>query len=106
MPKFLIEASLTAEGVRGVQSEGGSARREAVTSAVESAGGRLESFYFAFGEYDVFVLADFPDNVGAAAMALAVNASGAVATRTVALLAPEEVDEAAERSVSYRPPGG
>ena len=105
MPKFLIEASLTAQGVKGVQSEGGSARREAVGKAVESVGGRLEAFYFAFGDRDVYVVADFPDNESAAAMALAVNSSGAVTTHTVVLLAPEDVDAAAKRSVEYRAPG-
>ena len=106
MPKFLIEASLTAQGVKGVQSEGGTARREAVTSAVESLGGQVESFHFGFGDHDVFVIADLPDNESAAAMALAVNSSGAVTTRTVVLVTPEEIDAAAERSVQYRPPGG
>jgi uncharacterized protein with GYD domain len=105
MPKFLIEASLATQGVKGLQTEGGTARREAVASAVESVGGRLESFHFAFGDHDVFVIADFPDNESAAAMALAVNASGAVTTRTVVLLTPEEVDAAAKRSVEYRAPG-
>jgi uncharacterized protein with GYD domain len=105
MPKYLIEASLTAEGVKGVQSEGGSARREAVASAVESVGGHLESFHFGFGDQDVFVIAEFPDNESATAMALTVNSSGAVTTRTVVLLTPEEVDRAAKRSVSYRAPG-
>jgi uncharacterized protein with GYD domain len=106
MPKFLLEASLTAQGVKGVRSEGGTARREAVQMALQSVGGQLEAFYFAFGERDVYVLADLPDNESAAAMALAVNSSGAVATRTVVLLTPEEVDAAANRSVDYRQPGG
>lgn len=105
MPKFLIEASLTAQGVKGLQSEGGSARREAVANAVESVGGQLESFHFGFGDHDVFLIADFPDNESATAMALAVNSSGAVTTRTVVLLTPEEVDRAARRSVEYRAPG-
>jgi uncharacterized protein with GYD domain len=105
MSKFLIEASLTATGIKGVQSEGGTARREAVTKAVESVGGRLDSFFFGFGDRDVYVIADFPDNESAAAMAIAVNSSGAVATRTVVLLTPEEVDRAVKRSVEYRPPG-
>ena len=105
MPKFLIEASLTTEGVKGVQSEGGSARREAVASAMESVGGRLEGFYFGFGEHDVFAICDFPDNESAVAMALAVNASGAVTTRMVVLVTPEQVDEAVKRSVQYRAPG-
>jgi uncharacterized protein with GYD domain len=105
MPKFLIGASLTTEGVRGLQSEGGSARREAVARAIESVGGRLESFYFGFGEHDVFAIADFPDNESAVAMVLAVNSSGAVTTRTVVLITPEQVDEATKRSVQYRAPG-
>ena len=105
MPKFLIEASLTTEGVRGVQSEGGSARRAAVASAMESVGGRLESFYFGFGEHDVFAIGDFPDNESAVAMALAVTSSGAVTTRTVVLVTPEQVDEAIKLSVQYRAPG-
>ncbi len=105
MPKFLIEASLTTEGVKGLQSEGGSARQDAVAQAMESVGGRLESFHFGFGDHDVFVIGDFPDNESAAAMALAVNSSGAVTTRTVVLLTPEQVDEAVKRSVQYRAPG-
>lgn len=76
-----------------------------MNKAVESVGGQLEAFYFAFGDRDVYVIADFPDNESAAAMALAVNASGAVTTRTVVLLTPEDVDAAAKRSVEYRAPG-
>jgi uncharacterized protein with GYD domain len=105
MSKFLIEASLTAQGAKGLQTEGGTARKEAVTKAVKSVGGSLESFFFGFGDHDVFVIADFPDNESAAAMAIAVNSSGAVATRTVVLLTPEEVDSAVKRSVQYRAPG-
>ena len=105
MPKFLIEASLTTQGVKGLKGEGGTGRREAVGKAIESVGGQLESFNFAFGERDVYVLADFPDNESATALALAVNASGAVVTRTIVLLTPEELDTAVERSVDYRAPG-
>ena len=105
MSKFLIEASLTTQGAKGVQAEGGTARKAAVTKAVESVGGQLESFYFGFGDRDVFVIAEFPDNESAAAMAVAVNSSGAVTTRTVVLLTPEEVDSAVKRSVDYRAPG-
>jgi len=76
-----------------------------VGKAVESVGGRLEAFFFAFGDRDVYVIADFPDNESAAAMALAVNSSGAVTTHTVVLLTPEDVDAAAKRSVEYRAPG-
>jgi uncharacterized protein with GYD domain len=106
MPKFLWKASLTQAGVKGVASEGGSARREAVKTLTESVGGTLESFYFAFGEADVIVIADVPDNESAVAVAMAVNGSGAVSLETVPLLTPEEVDAAAKKQANYRPPGG
>jgi uncharacterized protein with GYD domain len=105
MPKYLIEASYTLEGVKGVQSAGGSTRRDAVAKVAESVGGRLECFYFAFGEHDVYTIVELPDNESAAAVALGVNAAGGAAIRTVVLLEPEEVDAAAKRSVDYRPPG-
>jgi uncharacterized protein with GYD domain len=106
MAKYLIEASYTREGIEGVRSKGGSSRRDAVADTVKSMGGELESFYFAFGEYDAFVIADLPNNQSAAAIALAVNSTGAASIRTTVLLSPEEVDEAAKQSVDYRPPGG
>jgi uncharacterized protein with GYD domain len=105
MPKFLIEASYTLEGVKGLRNAGGSSRRDAVAHALESAGGSLEHFYFAFGDNDAYVIADLPDAESAAAVALTVNSSGGATTKTVVLLTPEEVDAAAQRSVDYRPPG-
>jgi uncharacterized protein with GYD domain len=105
MPRFLFEASYTAEGVKGVQGAGGSSRRDAVAQVADSVGGRLESFDFAFGDRDAYVIVELPDNESAAAVALTVNAAGAATVRTVVLLSPEEVDAAAKRSVDYRPPG-
>lgn len=105
MPKFLFEASYTLDGVKGVQSAGGSSRRDAVAAVAQSVGGTLESFHFAFGDRDALVIVDLPDNESAAAVALTVNASGGASVRTVVLLTPEEVDAAAKRSVDYRPPG-
>ena len=105
MPKFLFEASYTQDGVKGVQSVGGSSRRDAIATLTEGMGGKLEGFYFAFGDTDAYVIADLPDTEVATAVALAVNASGGATVRTVVLLTPEEVDSAAQRSVDYRPPG-
>jgi uncharacterized protein with GYD domain len=105
MPKYLIEASYTLEGVKGVQRAGGTSRRDAIATLAESAGGRMESFYFAFGDRDVYTVVELPDNEAAAAVAMTVNSSGAVAVRTTVLLTPEEVDAAAKVSVDYRPPG-
>jgi uncharacterized protein with GYD domain len=100
MPKYLIEASYTLEGSRGIMKSGGTARREAVRQAVESVGGRFEVQYFALGEYDAFVIADLPDHVSAAAISLAVTATGSARTKTTALLTPEEVDQAVEKRSS------
>ncbi len=73
MPRFLFEASYTLDGVKGVQSAGGSSRRDAVAAVAESVGGRLESFYFAFGDRDAYVVVDLPDNESAAAVAITVT---------------------------------
>ena len=105
MPKFLFEASYTQDGVKGIQSAGGTSRSDAVAQVAESVGGKLESFYFAFGDRDAHVVCDLPDNESAAAVALTVNAAGGATVRTLVLLTPDEVDAAAKRSVDYRPPG-
>ena len=106
MPKYLIEASYSVDGIKGVVAKGGSARKAAVQAAVEPLGGKLESFYFGFGSTDAYVILDLPDNETAAALALSVAASGAGAVRTIVLLSPEEIDAAVGRQVSYTPPGG
>jgi uncharacterized protein with GYD domain len=105
MPKYLVQASYTREGVEGVRAEGGSSRRDVVAQTAASLGGKLESFHFAFGDHDAHVILDLPDNEAAAAIALTVNAAGGAAVKTTVLLTPEQVDEAAKRSVEYRPPG-
>jgi uncharacterized protein with GYD domain len=105
MPKYLITASYTAEGAKGLIKEGGSKRRQAAEAALKSAGGRVEAFYFAFGESDAYLIVDAPDNTSVAAASMAINASGAVQTKTVVLLTPEEIDQAAKSTPSYRPPG-
>lgn len=104
MAKYLIKASYTADGIKGVKASGGSARRTAVEEALKSIGGSLESFYFGFGDADAYVIADVPGNVDAAALSLAVCAAGTARTQTVVLLTPEEMDEAAKRQVGYQPP--
>jgi len=105
MAKYLVLASYSAEGIKGVVKTGGTARRDAVKAAVESAGGTMESFYFAFGEHDAYVTVDLPDNTAAAALDLAVSSTGLASTRTVVLLTPSEIDAAAKQQVGYTPPG-
>ena len=106
MPKFLVEASYSAEGIKGLNAEGGSARVAATKALIESLGGTLECFYFAFGETDAFIIVDLPDNVTVAAAQMAVNGSGTISSRTVVLLTPSEMDEAAKRDVAFHPPAG
>jgi uncharacterized protein with GYD domain len=105
MPKYLFQACYTEEGLKGLLKEGGSSRQEAVARAVQDLGGTLEVFYYAFGDTDVFAIADLPDTVTTAAFALVVNVAGTVKAKTTVLLTPEEVDQATKKSVDYRPPG-
>ena len=105
MPKYLIAASYTAEGLRGLQKDKASGRRRAVTAAVEGVGGKVEAFYSALGEHDAYVIVDLPDMMTATALSIAVSAAGLVRTRTTALLTVEETDRALEKSVNYRAPG-
>ena len=105
MAKYLFIASYNSEGAKGLIAAGGSARRSQIEETVKGAGGTMESFYFAFGEGDAYVICDLPDAATAAALSMNVNAGGAASVRTVVLLTPEQMDEAARKSVSYRPPG-
>ncbi len=105
MPKYMISASYTVEGLQGLKKEGASGRAKAVEELVASQGGSVEALYWAFGDQDVIVIAELPDNSSAAAVALSVSASGAAACSTTVLLTAEEVDRAVQARVLYRPPG-
>jgi uncharacterized protein with GYD domain len=105
MAKYLVEARYTAEGTQGLVREGGTGRRAAATKAVEGLGGKIEAFYYAFGDVDAYVIFDVPDNVSAAALSLAVSQSGGINTKTVVLMTPEEMDQAGKKAVDFRPPG-
>ena len=105
MPKYLLQVNYTLDGVKGVLAEGGSARKAAASAAAKSAGGKVESFHFALGSTDVYVIAELPDNAAAAAVALNVSAGGGATVTTTALLTTEEIDKAAGTKVKYHPPG-
>jgi len=108
MAKYLIQASYSAEGIKGVIKDGGTGRRTAIEGAVKALGGKLESVYFAFGDSDIYGIADMPDNVSAAAFALAAGAPGTISRlTTTVLMTVEEVDQAAKKAAgaSYRAPG-
>ena len=105
MPKYLIRGSYSADGLKGLQKDKASGRRTAVTKAVEGLGGKLEAFYYAFGEDDAILILDLPDNASASAFAFSVSASGLARTKTTPLLTVEETDKALQKRVDYRAPG-
>jgi uncharacterized protein with GYD domain len=105
MPKYLVEATYSAEGVQGLLKSSGSARRTVVEQTTAEVGGKLEAFYFAFGDRDAVIIVDVPNNAAAAALSMAVNATGAIRSRTTPLLTPEEIDTAINDRVTFRAPG-
>lgn len=105
MAKYLLEAHYTAAGAKGLATEGGTGRRSAIAKMLEGLGGKLETFYYAFGDVDAYVIVDVPDAITAAAVALAVNQSVGATVKTVVLITPEDMDKAGKKAVDYRPPG-
>jgi uncharacterized protein with GYD domain len=105
MPRYLVEATYFPEGLNGLLKEGGSRRRVAVEELFMSLGGKLEAFYFSFGEKDVFIIGELPDNATAAALSIRVTATRAADCKTTVLLTPQEVDVAVQKTGIYRPPG-
>jgi len=104
MPKYLVQGSYTDRGLKGLLREGGSKRRSVVEQLAKGMGGKLEAFYFAFGGDDFAIILDLPSNVDMAATAIVAQASGTVKSRVTVLMTPEEVDQAVEREVDFRPP--
>ena len=104
MPKYLVQGSYTDQGLKGLQKEGGSKRRMMVEKLAEAMGGKLEVFYYAFGSDDFVIILDLPGNIEMAATAIVAQASGMVKSRVTVLMAPEDVDQAVQRKVDFRPP--
>lgn len=105
MAKYLVQANYLGDGNKGLLKDGGTGRRAAVEKLITSVGGKMEAFYYAFGNTDVYIIADVPDNVSMASISLTVNATGAVTAKVTVLLTPEEIDAAAKKSPVYRSPG-
>lgn len=105
MPKYLVEAKYTHEGLQGLLKDGGTGRRKAVEELCTSLHGHLDSIHYAFGDTDAYVIIDMPDDEAVAAAMLRVTASGSVTTKTTKLLTVEQVDEAIGRELAYRAPG-
>ncbi|CAN5500993.1 hypothetical protein BH23BAC1_BH23BAC1_25130 [soil metagenome] len=105
MKKYLIKGTYNSDGTKGLLHEGGSSRKAAIEKMLAVIDGKVESFYYSFGEDDVYVIVELPDDISGAAVALRVNASGLVKISMTPLFSTTDIDEAANRSVSYRAPG-
>lgn len=105
MPRYLIRANYTLEGLQGLLKEGGTGRKKAVETLASSLGGHLVSLDFAFGADDVYAICELPDDETAAAVSLRITASGSVTVDTIKLLTPEQIDAAVDRELEYRKPG-
>lgn len=108
MPHYLVEVGYNTSGIAGLVKEPQD-RIEKVTPAVEALGGRIECAYYAFGEHDIVLICEMPDNASAAAFALAVGAGGTVASyKTTVLLTPQEAVEAMGKAsgAGYKPASG
>jgi uncharacterized protein with GYD domain len=105
MPKYLIQATYTAEGIQGVIKDKASGRKAAIEKALANVGAKVDAMYYAFGDYDAVLIVDAPDNATAAAISLTVGATGLVRISTIPLLTIEEADRAVTKSVPYRGPG-
>ncbi len=105
MPKYLIQATYTAEGLKGLAKDKASGRKAAVAAAMKAVKGKVDSFYFAFGGSEAVLIVDCPDNVAATAVALQVGSTGLVNLRATPLLTIEEVDQALALPSKYRAPG-
>ncbi len=110
MPRYLVQLAYTPEAW-AAQLRNPQNRIEVVGPALERVGGRFEATYFAFGEYDVVLNMEAPDNTATAAFGLAVAAGGAVKSYTTTPLMTIEEGLAAMRrggevAQAYRPPTG
>jgi uncharacterized protein with GYD domain len=107
MPLYLSRFSYTPETWARLISNPED-RRTAAQSYIESVGGKLHGFWYAFGSYDGYNLWEAPDNVSMAAVALAISGGGALSSfETTVLITVEEMTEALGKAkdVQYRPPG-
>ena len=105
MAKYLINASYTAEGAKGLIKEGGTNRQKIVEGMVRKLGGAMEAFYYSFGSSDVVAIMEMPNMATAAAISIGIKSTGAVDIKITPLLEPKEIDTAAKMTIGYRPPG-
>lgn len=105
MAKYLVQATYSAEGFKGVAKDKASGRKAALEKALASVGAKLDAIYYSFGDYDVALIVDAPDNATVAAVGMAACSTGLARTRTTPLLTVEEADQAIKKGIKYSGPG-
>ncbi len=105
MARYLFRAKYTQAGVTGLLKEGGTSRREALRQTIEGMGGNLQDLFYAFGDWDLFLITELPDDEAATAVSLNISAAGALEVSVTVIVTPETVDAAVSKSVPYRAPG-
>ena len=105
MAKYLFQANYVGDGVQGLLKDGGSKRRAVVEKLFQSLGGSLEAFYYAFGDTDLYIIAEFPNHAAVTAFVLTVTATGTVTVKTTVLLTPEEIDAAGKLHPTFSAAG-
>ena len=105
MARYLFRAKYTQAGVTGLLKEGGTSRREALRQTIEGMGGTLDDLFYAFGDWDLFLITELPDDEAATAVSLNISAAGALEVSVTVIVTPETVDAAVSKSVPYRAPG-
>jgi uncharacterized protein with GYD domain len=105
MPKFLMHAYYTSEGLKGLKRDRASGRKATVSNAIGAFGGKLEAMHYSFGDDDVIAIVDLPDNASASALSIAISSTGLMRTKTIPLLKVEEMDDALSMATHYKGPG-
>ncbi len=105
MARYLFRAKYTTTGVAGLLREGGTGRRAALRETIEAMGGTLHDLFYAFGDWDLFLITELPDDETATAVSLNISAAGALEVTVTVIVTPETVDGAVNKSVPYRAPG-
>jgi uncharacterized protein with GYD domain len=102
--RYLVRANLTGEGIKNLQKQPPTALKAGVAKFVESVGGKLEFWYFDYGEATAYSVIYYPDEIAAATAQLSTNAAGFARVRIRPLLSAEEMDKAVAKVPPVRVP--
>jgi uncharacterized protein with GYD domain len=102
--RYLFRAAFTVDGMQNLQKQSATAFKAGVAKVFDSVGGKLESWYFDYGDSTAYGFVDYPDEIAAATAQASVNAGGFARVTYRPVLSAEDADKALARSVATRPP--